>query len=197
MRLRREKSTIGPVGSEASWAILAGELAAARLWDHLPATAREFAQSRTAAGAYPLGSDDLAGQVEFFADGEELAEGGVQDFLKEITPGLTRWGLTLDVQVTSDPYEAGADIDYVLDINGVQCTVWTREEIESDDLWYQATIRPLKVINRLLAGIGTDARVFTLHTGANDGMALILNRVPAAMQASALFKDRDIPSIAE
>ena len=198
MRLRRKKIATEPASDVSSWEALARDLAAAGLWDHLPARAQEAAQSRITSGEYPLCCDDIDEQVEFIADGEDLAEGGVQDFLKEITPSLARWGLDLRVQVISDPYEAGADSDYVLAINDVRCTVWTREEIESRDLRYQATIRPVQVINRLLADIGADARVLTLYAGGNDGMAFILNpRVPAAMKASGLFKDRDVPSIPE
>ena len=198
MRLRRKKIATEPVSNTSSREVLARDLAAAGLWDHLPARAQEAAQSRITSGEYPLCCDDIDEQVEFSADGEDLAEGRVQDFLKEITPGLARWGLDLRVQVISDPYEAGAEIDYVLDINDVRCTVWTCAEIEPRDLWYQATIRPVKVINRLLADIGADARVFTMYVGGNDGMAFILNpRVPAAMKACGLFKDRDVPSTPE
>ncbi|MGI5170343.1 hypothetical protein ACQEU3_38925 [Spirillospora sp. CA-253888] len=133
--------------------------------------------------------------VEFNADGEELAEGGVQDWLAEIAPGLERHGLTLDMRVLADPYQAEGD-DYVLEINGHRCPIWTEREMGRRDLWGVATARPVTVINTLLAVSGTPVRAYLLHEGGNEGMLLLLPPgVPAAMRASGLFQERDVPAL--
>jgi hypothetical protein len=50
MRLRRKKIAIEPASDVSSWEALARDLAAAGLWDHLPARAQEAAQARITSG---------------------------------------------------------------------------------------------------------------------------------------------------
>ena len=58
-------------------------------------------------------------------------------------------------------------------------------------------VRPLAVVNDLLAETGTDVRAFTLSAGGNEGLALLLDpRVPGAMARSGLFGEDDMPELA-
>ena len=176
---------------------LARELARAGLWDHAPPGVRAAEQARIAEGGNPFTSDALDAII-FNADGEDLAEGGVERFLAELTPALQQHGLRLQVRTVQDPYRAGdPDRDYVVEINRIRCTIWAQEEWEGLPPWEEATVRPLAVVNILLEQAHSSAGMFTLYAGGNDGWALLLDRrVPAAMRASGLFPDSEIPSLA-
>ncbi|WP_260709531.1 NADAR family protein [Dactylosporangium aurantiacum] len=69
--------------------------------------------------------------MTFHADGEELAEGGVEDVLREMAPALRRCGAALRVPTVSGNNDDGG---YVVEINGRRCLVldagqwWTTSE---------------------------------------------------------------------
>jgi hypothetical protein len=176
--------------------VLARELAEAGLWDHAPPEVRAAEQARIAEGGDPLASD-VVNEIFFNADGEDLAEGGVERFLAKLARALRKHGLKLQVRSVQDPYRAGdPDPDYVVEINGIRCTIWRQEEWEGLPPWEEATVRPLAVVNVLLEQAHSSVRVFTLYAGGNDGFALLLDpRVPAAMHASGLFPDHEVPSL--
>ena len=121
--------------------------------------------------------DDL----NFHADGEDLAEEGVEDLLREMTPALRRFGVELEVRTLSG---TGADEGYVEDINGRRCLVLDAEDWRYNSPWFEATVRPLAIVNDLLAAAGASVRVFTLYTGENDGRALLLD--PAVSRVVAV-----------
>lgn len=162
------------------------------LWDHLSAELRESATAEAATGCYPLDFDVLFEQVEFFADGEALAEGGVERFLRELAPALARYGVVLEVETLWD-----AD-DYTVSINGTRCVVLRDEDWESGSPWASATVRPLAVVNRLLAAAGRSTlRAHTLCTGGNDGLVLLMDpRAVEAMRVSSLFPEHEVPALA-
>ena len=126
----------------------------------------------------------------FPADGEELAEGGVEGWLHEVSPYLLHYGVSLDVSTD----DSSDDDMYSVQINGRRCLIWA----EPDQIdWYHATVAPLAVVNDLLAEADAAVRCYTLYTGGNEGMLLILNpQVPALMRASELFEDQDLPALA-
>jgi hypothetical protein len=112
------------------WVVLARELAAAGLWDHAPPGLRAAEQARIADGGYPFASD-VVEEICFFADGEALAEGGVERFLAELAPALRQHGLRLQVRAVQDPYRAGdPNLDHVVEINGIRCIIWEPGEWE-------------------------------------------------------------------
>lgn len=173
--------------------VLARELAEAGLWAHLPPDVGEAEQRAVAAGDCPLYTDHLRATV-FDLDGEDLAEGGVEEFLLRISPELERRGLPLEIDTNPDNIDPADEASYLIGINGVICVILTEEEDASPYAWYLAAVRPLMVVNDLLGRTGTAVRMFTHNAGGNDGFALILDpRIPAAMRASGLFKDGDIP----
>ncbi|MPY31298.1 hypothetical protein FNH09_08290 [Streptomyces adustus] len=164
------------------------------LWDHLPAEQRGSAMADVAAGSYPLRLGLLLEQIVFWADGEELAEGGVEEFLRTLAPALARCGVVLEVETIRDTD------DYTVSINGTRYVVLRPEDREHGDSWALATVRPLAVVNRLLAAAGrSPLRVHTLHTtGGNDGLALLMDpRAAEAMRASGLFSEHNVPKPAE
>ncbi|PKT68637.1 hypothetical protein CW362_33900 [Streptomyces populi] len=162
------------------------------LWDHLSAELRESAMTEAATGCYPLRFDFLLEQVEFFADGEELAEGGVERFLRELAPALVRYGVVLEVETVRDTD------DYTVSINGTRCVVLRPQDWESGSPWALSTVRPLAVVNRLLAAAGRSTlRAHTLYTGVNEGLVLLMDpRAVGAMRASGLFPEHEVPELA-
>jgi hypothetical protein len=50
--------------------------------------------------------------MTFFADGEDLAEGDVEDALREMAPALHRFGVELRVHTVSDNNSAGGDTSH-------------------------------------------------------------------------------------
>ncbi|MEY9836451.1 hypothetical protein [Streptacidiphilus sp. EB103A] len=178
--------------------VLAEQLHRFGLWDHLPAEARADAVADVASGGYPLDFDLLYERIEFFADGESLAEGGVERFLGEIAPALARFGLYLQVQAVEQPYLGLGHGDYVLSVNGIGCTIWNADDWSGGNTWEQATARPLAVVNQLLASAGTSrVRAHTLYAGGNEGILLLMDpRAAEAMRASGLCPDHEVPALA-
>jgi hypothetical protein len=170
---------------------LADSLAQHGLWRHLDEEQRAAARRDVATGCPPLDFDVLYGAVQFFADGESIAEHGVGRFLHELGPGLARLGLAVSVS------DVAAGDSYVVEIDGVRCTVWERTDWDNGvDVWAQATIRPLAVVNTLLASL-TKVRAHTLYAGLNHGFALLIEPgIVDAMRASGLFVDSELPTLA-
>jgi hypothetical protein len=96
---------------------LAGELARFGLWDHLPDPQRSAAIAETEMGYMPFHTDYIEDQLEFSVDGEDLAEGGVEDFLAELAPALQRYGVPLQVETIEVPYRPPGVRDYIIAIN--------------------------------------------------------------------------------
>ncbi|MDX2853534.1 hypothetical protein [Actinacidiphila glaucinigra] len=192
-RFRSRDAGDDPWRGDERHRVLAEELNRYGLWDHLPAELRETAVAEVATGCYPLHSDFLSEQVRFFADGEELAEGGVEGFLRALAPALVRYGVVVEVETVPD-----AD-DYVVSVNGIRCVVWSPEDWEGEDPWALSTVRPLAVVNRLLAAAGCGApRAHTLYAGGNEGLVFLMDpRAAAAMRASGLFPGHEVPAPAD
>lgn len=181
--------------------VLAEAIDRAGLWEHLPAEARAKEVSEVASGRYPLSLEALDGHVVFDADGENLAEGGVEQFLAELAPALARHEVMLEVGPVDWGPDDGHELsgNYVLPINGIRCVIlerqdWERQNWERGTPWELATTRPLAVVNQLLAAAGSPVRAHTLYAGGNEGLVFLMSpQVAQAMRASGLFPEREIP----
>ncbi|WP_432825009.1 hypothetical protein [Dactylosporangium sp. CA-092794] len=162
-------------------------------WSHLSAAAAGEQMRAVAGGEYPFMGDAFEG-LEFFADGEDLAEGGVEELLRAMAPALRRHGVELRVEVVRLP--TSDDDEYVLNINGRRCRVWGPADWSGRQAWHSATVRPLAVVNELLAECGATARVFTLYCGGNEGTALLLDpAVVDAVRLSGLVDPYNVPEL--
>jgi hypothetical protein len=149
---------------QAARAQYAARLDAAGLWDRFPQDVR----GRERQHVENTGDDLRHGldyrDRQFWADGEELSERGAEDLFDVLAPSLAECGLALDVVALSDPYHApspGSEKEYVLEINGVHCPVWTDEDdLEHGNGRHVSTVRPLIVINELLETVGARERVY-------------------------------------
>src|SRR5688500_13576579 len=68
---------------------------------------------------------------DFMADAEDLAEGGVKDFLETIKPFLEKEGVIID-RVSQD-FEM--DGGYSISIEGERFTIYTEPERNAEDVW--------------------------------------------------------------
>lgn len=177
------------------------------LWRSADPAERRAQLAAIRAGAYPL---DLAifEDVRFPADGGRLADGGIADLLDAMAPALAEHGIVLRVRVL-----AHSDREYAVDINGETCVIWdetvpalipaqraaglTQPVAGAPPVGHAATVRPLAVVNDLLAHGGATVRVFTLYTGDAEGTAFLLDlRVIRALKASGLYDRRELPELA-
>jgi hypothetical protein len=169
-------------------------------WQHLSAEDAAAGEQAVIQGTHPLGGlatlDEEPGLRFFYVDGETMAEGGVDRVLAELAPALRPYGVEPHVELVNypDSVESG---DYVVKINGRTCVVWTPRDWVANSPWAVSTVRPLAVLNDLLAEAGAVPRFYTLQTGGNDGVAWLLEpRIVAAITESGLFGENDTPALA-
>jgi hypothetical protein len=180
----------GGTGRDRRWARLARTLLDIGFWHGVPLEQMREQYRAVAAGDYPFTCEVLA-DVAFPADGEDLAEGRVEELLHAMAPVLARYGVALGVQRLS-----ASEDEYVLDINGRRCVVLDADDWRYNAPWYEATVRPLAVVNDLLARAGSPTRVFTLYAGDNGGIALLLDpAVVDAVRHAGLLDQRDLPAL--
>jgi len=129
------------------------------------------------------------GRIMFAADGEDLAEEFVQEWLACMASALEHYGLALTVETVASsrgeerlPHQG----DYILMINGVRCQIWQGAEWDDDaeppwNPWLAATLRPLAVVNTLLADAGSAIRAHVMNAGGNDGVVILID--PAIVEA--------------
>lgn len=143
-------------------------------------------------------------RIMFTADGEDLAEELVEEWLACMAPALEHYGLPLTVETVDSAGLSGLGVgdpvgDYIVTINGVRCRIWSGAEWDCDaeppwDPWLAATLRPLSVINGLLAACGSNVRAHTMNAGGNDGVVILIDpTVVSAMQQSGDYPDSAIP----
>lgn len=148
------------------------------LWRSVEPADREAQLDAIRAGAYPLHLT-VFDDVCFPADGEALADGRVEALLEAMAPALAEHGLRLKVRRHNG----------VAVINDLWCG--------GHETAYEATVRPLAVVNALLAQAGAVVRVFTLYTGGSQGLAYLMDpRVAQAMRLSGLYDRRELPELA-
>jgi MFS family permease len=157
------------------------------LWRGLTPAEAAAEQKRVAAGGWPFKlQGDEPGETWFFIDSEEMAEGFAPRELAALAPALRAYGIELQVDVVARPVHV-EDGEHVISINGRPCVMWSPEDWEGYRAWETATLRPLAVLNDLLAEAGATERLFSLVNSGNDGIALLLDpRIVAAVEASGL-----------
>lgn len=92
-------------------------------------------------------------------------------------------------------HDGDAEGEYVVAINDRRCIVWTPDDWTAQRAWETATVRPLAVVNDLLAEAGATVRLFTLLAGTEDAIALLLDpRIVAAVADSGLVRESGVPA---
>jgi hypothetical protein len=104
----------------------------------------------------------------FHADAEELAEGGVVDFLKKVQPFLRHLGVALtSLDQTYD------ESSYTVSVNGKLYLIWNAAELQEIGIRGIATVRTFSIVNELIEKAGSLERLYALY-GDNDLHGLFL-----------------------
>jgi hypothetical protein len=132
-------------------------------------------RNAVANGASPVAG--LAGRG-WRADGEDLAEGEVEELLGSMTGAVQHRGVPLTVESVMSPHD-DASTGYTLRINGELLDLFEYSPADpgmplAADPWMDCTIRPLGLVNRLLDEAGSADRVAVFYAGSNDGLAVLL-----------------------
>lgn len=102
------------------------------------------------------------------SDAEDLAEGSLGEFFKEIEPFLKSEGVTIE------SYEQSHTGDnYEIVVNHKKFLIWNDKIDNHLDLWELATNKIFSVVNLLLHEAGSNERLYSLY-GGNDLFAIFL-----------------------
>ena len=176
---------------------LATALDAAGFWAEHPDRVRLLGY--VAAGGSPIAElpDSDRG---WWADGEDAAEGDVEEMLLEMAPALAKRGVVLSVLTVDGPHDEGSP-GYAIRINGTGVELYRYDPGEpnlpaTEDPWLDCTIKPLAEVNRLLTLAGSADRMVVFYPGGNDGLAALLPMAAIDVLAtSPAINDADRPVV--
>ncbi|WP_153455635.1 hypothetical protein [Streptomyces smaragdinus] len=111
------------------------------------------------------------------ADGEDLAEGEVEEWLAGMVGSLGDCGVSLVVETRSGPYDERLD-SYRVAVNGKGLDLYFVDPAERSlplalDPWMDCTVVPAAEVNRLLGEVGSERRVGVFWPGGNDGFSVL------------------------
>jgi hypothetical protein len=153
-------------------------------------------------GEVAEGASPVTGLAErgWRADGEDLAEGDVEELLRSMTDALRRCGVSLTVESVRSPRDDGST-GYTLRLNGELLDLFDYHPAEpgmplAADPWMDCTVKPLGLVNGLLDEAGSSDRVAVFYAGSNDGLAVLLPLEAIQLLAgSELIPERDRPVV--
>lgn len=109
------------------------------------------------------------------ADAEDLAEGGICAFIREVEPFLTAQGVRLP-ELRDETSEKG----YVVRVGGVAHKIYDTDDLRRDSdgkepglIWGLAMVRGFAIVDRLLEAAGSPERLYAVN-GGNDLSAFFL-----------------------
>ena len=109
------------------------------------------------------------------ADAEDLAEGGICAFIREIEPFLTAQGVRLP-ELKDEVSEKG----YIVRVGGAPHTIYVAADLQRDStgkepgvIWGLAMTRGFRIVDQLLEAAGSPERLYAIN-GGNDLFALFL-----------------------
>ena len=141
-----------------SWLSLISELERSGFYKYMEPVRVEEAQAYLARTGDPF---HFSTRRVYEIDAEELAEGGIADFLDEVGLFLTLVGIG-PIEVKQDFTEAV----YRLYVNDREYEIYSINEGErKEDLWLLATQRTLLILDDLLENGKVDERAYLLATG--------------------------------
>ena len=123
------------------------------------------------------------------ADAEDLAEGGVKQFLEEMMPFLQ----TLNVSIASIQEDFNIDGAYNITINGIKYSLYSEAELKSEDIWDLTSKRTFIILNKLLAQAGSSERVYQLYGGNDQFVVVLTAEMYEAIHKSQILAERDMP----
>jgi hypothetical protein len=133
------------------------------------------------------------GRFVLGADAEDLAEGGIADWLEELRPALERMGVQIDEEVEQEI----DDSHYVVRAGGRDYTIYDLEGADAaaaEDgalLWGLSWSRAFGLLNDLLERAGSGERAYA---GSDAGVWLLTPELFEAL-AAELGDDRERPYV--
>jgi len=164
-------------------------LADAGLWEHVSADTQGVLIDTLRSG------EDAAwvSGGAWRADGEDLADGGVETWLGKMAAPLLDCNVELRVASIVGPFDEGST-GYSLAVNDELLRLYEFAKGEPGvpaipDPWMDCTLAPAGCVNRLLAAAGSNRRVAVFWPGGNDGVSVlgeerVLRRALASGSAS-------------
>jgi hypothetical protein len=161
-------------------------LEAMGFYSHTPREQVARVKAEAATSAYLFGSDT---RRDYDADAEELAEGNVADFVRDLSAFLDREGVR--IESLDQDFEIGGG--YSVTVSGTRYEMYSREECETGDIWLLTAKRAIAMVNDLLITAQSNERVFALY-GGNDLRAIFLTpQMHELIVASGLLAPTEIP----
>jgi hypothetical protein len=133
------------------------------------------------------------GRFVLGADAEDLAEGGIVDWLEELRPALARMGVRIDEDVTQEIDETG----YVVHAGGRDYTIYDLEGADAaaaEDgtlLWGLSWSRAFGLLNDLLERAGSEELAYA---GSDAGVWFLTPPLHETV-AAELGEDRERPYV--
>lgn len=145
----------------------------AGLWRDVPHERASALRTRLRSGQGATWSSGGA----WWADGEDLAEGAVEDWLRGMAEPLTDCGVPLVVTTCSSPHDDRLD-SYTVRVNGESLDLYFVDPADpglplAHDPWLDCTIKPAAAVNRLLLAAGSDRRIAVFWPGGSDGFSVL------------------------
>ncbi len=132
------------------------------------------------------------------ADGEDLAEGEVEDLLRGMAEPLRACGVAQEVATASSPYDDGSP-GYTVAVNGTSLLLHRFDPADprlplARDPRLDCTVVPAAEVNRLLRAAGSERRLGLFRPGGNDGFCVLGPADVLRAAASALPPAVDPPA---
>jgi hypothetical protein len=140
----------------------------------------DIAEDQKRASIQVLGSGEdvtWAAGGAWRADGEDLADGEVEAWLRRMAVPLNDCGLEFRVATVSSPFDQGS-AGYSVSVNGTVLNLYTFSRDEpgvpaTNDPCMDCSIEPAAEVNRLLEAAGSARRVALFWPGGNDGFSVL------------------------
>ena len=128
----------------------------------------------------------------YYTDSENLAEGGVGEYLNELKPYLRRLGVEFTVK------NNWGDHDYTVTMNGEEHLIWSTEEFEKERNGERAlirnlsTLRTFSIINQMLSEVDAKEKFYAVN---DMGGVFLTPALKDTICKSAGFRKIDWPYI--
>jgi len=133
----------------------------------------------------------FAGSTErdYLIHPDELAEGGVKVFLREVAPFLKREGVELNG--IEENFEAGGE--YSITVNGEQYVMYSGAGLKPEEQQVLTTRRAFALINTLLERAGSGERVYLFRNGNETWAVFLTPELFEIISQSSLVYDENKP----
>jgi hypothetical protein len=127
------------------------------------------------------------------ADAEDLAEGGVDEFLRRAEPFLRRQGVP-DLVIVPDLSD-----EYAISVNGATKVILTVEDMETrpDASWGLAAGRTVLLVNELLEAAGSRERAYGMYGGNDFSVFFLTPELKSLFEQQPGLKDHDRPYVVD